>query len=124
LQTGLLQATYATATADAVAAFVVRPLRFAGTAECICSNAASTQFAVRTADQLAMAEDVTDVGAATPMSNSETRFLAVRPKLDAPGSRSAGRTLACIHDAAENFPDRETAAIDWIEPLLHRQLRR
>src|SRR6267378_4384395 len=46
------------------------------------------------------------------------------PKLDAPeDARAQGVTLACIHDAAENFPDRETGRYRLdLNHLLHRQV--
>ena len=36
------------------------------------------------------------------------------PTLDAPEMRSAGVTLARLHDAAKRFPDREAAGTGWI----------
>jgi Ser/Thr protein kinase RdoA (MazF antagonist) len=167
LQTGLLQATYATATADAVAAFVAARYDLPGPLECILlQRGFNDSFAVRTADQTRYVLRMSGRRRRGDADvDSETRFLAFldsagvpvstavpnragalfceadmpegprpavlfrhaegrAPKLDAPeDARAQGVTLACIHDAAENFPDRETGRYRLdLNHLLHRQV--
>jgi Ser/Thr protein kinase RdoA (MazF antagonist) len=167
LQTGFLQATYATATADAVAAFVAARYDLPGPLECILlQRGFNDSFAVRTADQTRYVLRMSGRRRRGDADvDSETRFLAFldsagvpvstavpnragalfceadmpegprpavlfrhaegrAPKLDAPeDARAQGVTLACIHDAAENFPDRETGRYRLdLNHLLHRQV--
>ena len=80
LQTGLLQATYATATADAVAAYVAARYDLPGPLECILlQRGFNDSFAVRTADQTRYVLRMSGRRRRGDADvDSETRFLAVR----------------------------------------------
>jgi Ser/Thr protein kinase RdoA (MazF antagonist) len=164
-QTELLRVTYATATADAVAAFVVAKYDLPAPQECsLLQRGFNDSFAIRTPDQtryiLRMSgrrrRGDADVDA-------ETRYLAYLdsagvpvatavptrdgplfcqaampegprpavlfrhaegrpPKLDtAEDARAQGLTLARLHNAAENFADREAGRYRLdLNHLLHR----
>jgi Ser/Thr protein kinase RdoA (MazF antagonist) len=164
-QTGLLQATYSTATADAVAALVAAHYDLPAPLECtLLQRGFNDSFAIRTPDQTRYVLRMSGRRRRGDADvDAETRFLAYLdsagvpvstavpnragtlfceaampegprpivlfryaegrpPKLDAPkDARAQGVTLARIHAATENFPDREAGRYRLdLSHLLHR----